>query len=233
MPALGDVFPELLDALTRHYGRPSGSAMPFDPIEVLLRIPLERMLDAKRVEAAVVVLRNDGFLDPQVLAEANPSELADAIRNAGLNIPDKALLPLRKLGRWLAELHQGDIEGLIGEDSDVSTSQLREELLDLNGIGPPTADAILLHGLGRPVVPLDRATYRILARHGWIEGTADYDEAKDALESRADGDPSTLKALADWFERIGADFCRATVPKCDKCPLRPFLPESGPVDPNA
>lgn len=233
MPALGDVFPELLNALTRHYGRPAASPVSSVPLEVLLRIPLERMLDAKRVEAVIGVLRDDGFLDSQVLAEADPSELSDALRNAGLKIPDKALLPLRKLGRWLSELHQGDIDGLIGDDSDVSTAQLREELLSLNGIGPPTADAILLLGLNRPVFPLDRASYRILARHGWIDGSADYDEAKDAAECHADGDPSTLKALAGWFEKVGADFCRAAVPKCDKCPIRGFLPESGPVDPNA
>ena len=122
MPMLGDVFADLLDAFTRHYGRPAAPPVPLDPFEALLRIPLERILDPKKVEAAVEVLRDDGFLDPQVLAEADPSELADSFRNAGLKIPDKALLPLRKLARWLTELHQGDAEGLIGDASMRTTT---------------------------------------------------------------------------------------------------------------
>ena len=233
MPRLVDVFPEILDALTRHYGRSAGSTVALDPFEAVLRVPLERMLEATKVAALLEVLREDGFLDPQVLAEADPSELADSLRNAGLNVSDKALLPLRKLGRWIAELHQGAVDEIAGEDSGVSASQLREELLALNGIGPPTADAILLLALDRPVFPLDRAGYRILVRHGWIDNTADYDEARDVVERLAGDDPSTLKAIVDWFDRLGSNFCKTTVPKCDKCPLRPFLPETGPVDPNA
>lgn len=233
MPRLADLFPEVLDALTRHYGRPQATAIALDPFEALLRIPLDRMLDPKKVEAVIDVLREDGFLDPQILAEADPSEVADSIRNGGLKVPDKALLPLRKLAQWLVGLHQGDADGLIGDDSEVSTAQLREELLGVNGIGPPTADAILLLALQRPVYPLGRAAYRILVRHGWTDTTADYDEAKDVAEHLAPGDSSTLKALAGWFETIGTDFCRAAAAKCDKCPLRPFLPETGPIDPNA
>ena len=57
--------------------------------------------------------------------------------------------------------------------------------LALNGVGPATADALLLFALRRPVYPLDRATYRILVRHGWLDPSADYDEARAVVERPA------------------------------------------------
>ena len=79
--------------------------------------------------------------------------------------------------------------------------------------------------------PLDRATYRILIRHGWLDSSADYDEARDVVERPWAGDPVTLARLSDWLARIGSEFCRVRVAKCDRCPLRGFLPEGGPVEP--
>jgi len=136
----------------------------------------------------------------------------------------KLVATLQRLARWAA----GRLDG----SSEASATVLREELLGLNGIGPPTADAILLEGLGKPVYPVDRASYRVAARHGWIDPSADYDEARAVLERLAPGDPDTLLALAGWSERLGRDFCRAGVPRCERCPLRPFLPEGGPRSPD-
>ena len=93
------------------------------------------------------------------------------------------------------------------------------------GRGPA---ALLLHGLRRPAYPLDRASYRILVRHGWLDPSADYDEARDVVE-RLDPDvPEHLARLSAWLERIGREYCRPTIAKCERCPLRSFLPEGGP-----
>jgi endonuclease-3 related protein len=222
----------LTDALSAHYGRPEPGlpAGALDPFEALVATLLDRALDAPKRDRAVAALRDAGLLEPQVLAEVDPAEAAEALRSAGLKVTDKALVPLGRVAKWLVELHHGDADELADPDSPVATSQLREELTAVNGVGPATADALLLFALGRPVYPLDRATYRVFVRHGWIDPTADYDEARDAVERLAPDDPPALARFSAWFERVARDFCRVAAPRCEKCPLRPFLPEGGPVE---
>jgi endonuclease-3 related protein len=234
MPSLDDSLPGLIDALTGRYGlqEPRAGGAALDPFESLVATLLDRALDAPKRNRALAALRDAGLLDPQALAESDPAESAEALRSAGLNVAEKALVPLRRVARWLVELHHGDADALSGPDAPVATSQLREELTAVNGVGPASADALLLFALRRPVYPMDRATYRVFVRHGWIDPTADYDEARDAVERLAPDDPTTLARLSLWFDRVARDFCRVSAPKCEDCPLRPFLPEGGPIDPN-
>lgn len=232
MPALDESYPAFRDALADRYGRPESPAAGLDPFLALVTIVLDRVLDPKKRDAVVTVLRDEGLLEPQALAEADPVEAEEALRSAGLTVNRTALAPLRRLARWLVDLHHGSADALAGPDSEVSAERLREELLTLNGIGPATADALLLYALRRPVYPLDRPTYRIFARHGWIDAEASYDEARDVVERLDPGDPAALDRLSVWFVKVGREFCRAGAPKCERCPLRPFLPESGPIDPN-
>jgi endonuclease-3 related protein len=235
MPSPDDSLPALFEALTGRYGRPEPpwgtGAGGRDPFEGLVAELLARALDARKCDRALAALRDAGLLDPQTLAEADPAETADALRSAGLRVADKALAPVRRVARWLVELHHGAADELAGPEGDVATSRLREELTALNGIGPATADALLLFTLRRPVYPMDRATYRVFVRHGWIDPTADYEEARAAVERLAPDDPAALARLSAWFERVARDFCRVSAPKCERCPLRPFLPEGGPIDP--
>ena len=231
MPSPDASFPAMIEALTGRYGRSGAAGSGLDPFEALVSTLLDRAFDPAGRLRALDALRDSGLLDAQALAESDPSESEEALRSAGLKVQDKALVPLGRLARWLVELHHGDAEALAGDASDVASAQLREELVAVNGIGPATADALLLFALGRPTYSVDRATYRVFVRHGWIDPTADYDEARDAVERLAPDDPATLAQLSAWFDRLGRDFCRASVAKCDKCPLKPFLPDGGPIDP--
>jgi endonuclease III related protein len=233
MSSLDDALPAIREALTGRYGRPEPFVAGEDAFAALVAVALERAFDPAKQARAVDALRDAGLLDPQALAESDSTEAAEALRSAGLKVREKALAPLRRVARWLVELHHGDADVLAGSDSAVPTEQLREELAAVSGVGPATADALLLFALRRPVYPLDRATYRVLVRHGWIDATVEYVEARDAIERLAPDDPATLARLSHWFERIGRDYCRLAVAKCDKCPLRPWLPDGGPRDPNA
>lgn len=224
MPALSESYPDLRDALTARYGRPSASARPEPPggaFGRLARALLERSVPARALEALLASLADAGLLDPAALAESDPSELARAADPAG----PKALAPLRRLARWVVD--RGGMDVL----AETPTEALRDELRALRGVGPGAADALLLHGLDRPAYPLDRPTYRVLVRHGWLDTSADYDEARDLVERLAPDDPRALADLAGWMDRLGPEFCRPSVAKCDRCPLRPFLPRGGPINP--
>ncbi len=232
MPSLGASLAAIVAALAQHYGppAPTGVAAGLDPFPALVTVLLGRALDPRKAARGCAALADAGLLDPRVLAEADRAEIDDALKSSGVTVPPRALAPVQRLARWFVERHPGPDNGADSLDS-VATESLRAELAAINGIGPATADALLLLALARPVYPLDRATYRILIRHGWLDPSADYDEARDVVERPWPGDPVTLARLSDWLARVGSEFCRVRVARCDRCPLRGFLPEGGPVEP--
>ncbi len=232
MPGPDESFPLIRDALAERYGLPEPPAAGLDPFEAVVATVLDRALDSRKRDAAIEALRDEGLLDPQALAEADPVEAEDALKAAGVSVARAGLAPLLRLARWLVERHHGSADDLADPESPVPSEQLREELRAIHGVGPATADAVLLFGLRRAVYPIDRATYRVLARHGWIDPDAGYDEAREVVERLARDDPETLARISLWLDRVGRDYCRAGVARCERCPLRPFLPEGGPIDPN-
>ncbi len=230
MPSLGDSFPAMLDALSQGLG-PALPPLSTDEtgisFSLLVASLLSRTYAPRQVRTTLEALDSAGLLNPDPLAKVDLSELVAATQS--LPSPDKSLSaktlrPLHLLARWVVE--SGGLDAI----AEMPTERLRDDLRAIPGIGPASADALLLHALKRPVYPVDRATYRILARHGWIDPTADYDEARSAVEAPAYDDPGTIADLTSWFSRVGELYCRATRAKCERCPLRPFLPEGGPYE---
>src|SRR5262249_44308684 len=98
---------------------------------------------------------------------------------------------------------------------------------------PATADAILLFALGRAAYPVDRGTYRILVRHGWIDTSADYEEVSQLLVRLAGERPDELVRLSRGLVQVARQYCRVGSPRCTRCPLKAVLPEQGPLEPDS
>ena len=230
MPQLVESAPALLEALRERYGSlPAPGGEPWNrgdalPFESIVRAGRGLVAEPRVASAGFDVLRDAALLDPAALAAINPLELDELFLQGKVKLAAKALAPLRRIAGWANE-RSLDAETL----ARLSTEAIREDWRALNGVGPATADALLLFGLGRPTIPVDRASYRILVRHGWLDSSSDYDEARSTLESIAPDDPESLVQLSLGFGKIGRDACKPSGPKCDRCPLRPFLPEGGPV----
>ncbi len=229
MPTLGESYPAILAALDERYGSPEPIRDDLDPFEAMVATLLSRSAEPRKVDAALIVLRDAGLLTPEPLAEADESEVVDAFREGKVLLSAKTIAPIRRLARLIVDRHDGSAEPF--RRGSPPTDPLREELAELNGIGQATVDAILLFALRRATYPVDRATYRVLVRHGWLDPSADYDEARAVVERLSPDDPDSLARLSRWMERIGRDYCRVGSPKCEHCPLRPVLPEGGPRDP--
>jgi endonuclease-3 related protein len=164
-------------------------------------------------------------MSPQALYLLPPEELADLIRPAGyFQLKTKRL---RNLLRFLVESYGGSLDAMFRTD----LATLREELLGVSGIGPETADAILLYAGNLPTFVVDTYTHRILARHGWIGYDATYDDLQDYLESSLPADAKLYNEFHALLVRLGKDFCRKTGPRCESCPLADLLPSSGIVEP--
>lgn len=214
MPAPGD----LLRVLPAAAEPPARAAF-----EAIVTRYLTTAVPVRLVETIRSGLEDAGLLDAAALGAADPGEIAEAGTGSGDHRRLTWVAPLRRLAAWWTS------RGATVDRAD--DSSLFEELGALRGIGPATAHAILLFGLGRAVFPVSRPTYRVLLRHGWVDPGADYEEASEAGRQLGGGQTEPLRRLAAGLESIGTEFCRAAAPRCDRCPLKPWLPESGPHSP--
>ena len=114
------------------------------------------------------------------------------------------------LAGWSPSANAGPFQPIERETGETAmpVAWLREELSMIKGIGPATADAIILLALKRPSYPVDRASFRVLVRHGWIDSTATYDDARDLLVNQAERaddvlDRQVLAALSGFVARDG------------------------------
>jgi endonuclease-3 related protein len=243
MPTLDDAFEVVRAALADFFGRAPADFDHLDPFEAMVAVLLDRTIGGSRWSAGLEGLRDAELLSPKRLYSAAIPEIVDALREKGIAASPRSIAPLKHLARWLVEHHDGRVGAL--SDPHRSTDWLRGELAAIKGIGPADADALLLYALKRPSYPVDRATYRVLVRHAWLDPTASYDEARELVVDHAardagmlvDDEPhaldelsSHLADLAHNMAELGSRFCRAAGPHCDGCPLERVLPDRGPVE---
>lgn len=221
MPGLDACFPAVVEA-ARALVPPESLPGEAEPWIAGLQAYLAEILDARRAGRVLDVLRDAGWLDRQVLPSVEPAEMVEALRSAGIRLPDRTIRPLLAVARALIELTAIGIA--------TATEVFRDRLRSIRGVGPGTADAVLLHGLGRPVFPVDRGGYRVLARHGWIDTWAEYGEASDVVTAAAQGDVAALRDLTGGLAVVASRYCKPRRPDCERCPLRPWLPERGPIE---
>jgi endonuclease-3 related protein len=194
------------------------------PFEVCVGAILTQNTNWSNVERAIANLKAAGVLEPRRLLALPVARLAELIRPAGyFNV--KA----RRLRAFLAAL-VGTFDGDLGRMLGGPLAAARQRLLAIHGIGPETADSMLLYAGGRPTFVVDAYTRRVLARHGWCRPGADYAEVQRLCEG-ALKHLSAARQLDYWQDyhaqlvAVGKDFCRPRQPRCEACPLQPLLPE--------
>lgn len=217
---LEEAYEKLLAAFGPQHWWPGDS-----PFEIVVGAVLVQNAAWRNVERAIENLREAGLMEPRVLYAAPEKELAELIRPAGYY--QVKARRLRNLLRLIVEQYDGSLDAMFRTD----LATLREELLGVSGIGPETADAILLYAGGKPTFVVDTYTHRVLARHGWIGYESDYHEIKDHFEASLPADAALYNEYHALLVRVGKDFCRKTAPKCEACPLVDLLPTSGIVEP--
>lgn len=215
---------EIYDRLLTRYGPQSW--WPGDsPFEVVVGAVLVQNTSWQNVEKAIGNLRNEDLLDPRRLYEVPLEELEGLIQPAGYYRVKARRL--RNLLQFLVERYEGSLETMFS----TSLSELREQLLSVSGIGPETADSILLYAGNLPTFVVDTYTHRVFARHGWIGFDADYDQIKDHLESGLAQDAALFNEYHALLVRVGKECCRKSKPLCNNCPLADLLPDGGPLEP--
>lgn len=215
MAKLSDVYDLLYNAYGPQQWWPADSAF-----EVMVGAVLTQNTSWKNVEKAIENLRSEDLLSPQALHELPDVQLAELIRPAGYyRLKTRRL---RNLVNFIMDQYGGSLSTMFSAGLDT----LREQLLGINGIGPETADSILLYAGQLPTFVVDTYTARVLKRHGWIEPEADYHAIKDHFENQLEENVQQFNEMHALLVRVGNQHCRRT-PKCEGCPLEPLLPEGG------
>ncbi|MBL7141410.1 MAG: endonuclease III domain-containing protein [Planctomycetes bacterium] len=193
------------------------------PFEVVVGAILTQNTNWKNVERAIANLKREGLLDPRALDDMDADRLGEVIRPAGyFRIKARRLKNFMHL---LAERFGGDLDALFA----LSTPALRETVLSVSGIGPETADSIVLYAAGRPVFVVDAYTARILYRHGLIEGDATYDDLQALFHGALADDADLFGEYHALLVAVGKQWCRKRAALCSGCPLEPLLEEGQPV----
>lgn len=192
------------------------------PFEIATGAILTQNTAWTSVERAIANLKDAGLLDPHAILACEDETLHRALRPSGyFRVKTKRL---RSFCRHLCDRYDGDMARMTRRP----LAELRPELLGIAGIGPETADDILLYACDKPVFVVDAYTRRLLSRHGLCSPNIDYESLRALFESRLNADVAMFREYHGLIVYTGKDFCR-TQPRCDACPLRKLLRSGAPI----
>ena len=181
--------------------------------EVMIGAILTQNTSWANVEKAIANLRENKLLEASKLYRLPESRLASLIRSAGYyNVKTKRL-------KSFLEFFIKDYKADHRKMARVDTFALREKLLSVKGIGPETADSILLYALGKPIFVVDAYTKRIFARHKVIKDGEDYAMVQQIFMKGLPEDAGLFNEYHALLVKLGKEYCLKSNPKCSLCPL--------------
>jgi len=193
--------------------------------EVIVGAILTQNTSWSNVERAIAELRRKKLLSAARIERVPLPRLSRLIRSSGY-FRQKAC-KLKAFVQFLRKQYHGSLDKLFA----TPTRLLREQLLGVHGIGPETADSILLYAGNHPVFVVDAYTRRILERHRLANGKESYEDLRGLFERSLPLRPSLFNEYHALIVHTGKQFCRKRAPACEQCPLRPFLPVAAEVRP--
>jgi endonuclease III related protein len=216
------VLPELglyYEALLRAYG-PQRWWPGRSRFEVIVGAILTQNTSWSNVEQAINQLRREKLLSPAAIERVRLARLSRLIRSSGY-FRQKAR-KLKAFVHFLNKQYGGSLDKMLAGP----TEELRQELLGVHGIGPETADSILLYAGGHAVFVVDAYTRRILERHNLMHGKQSYEEIRGMFEASLPPNAPLFNEYHALMVHTGKHFCRKSAPRCRECALRDFLPAS-------
>ena len=183
------------------------------PFEVCTGAILTQNTSWENVKRAISNLKNKGLLSPRAIYELPRESLAQVIRPAGYyNVKAGRL---QNFVAFLLDKFEGNLDNMFS----MGLETLRTMLLDIKGIGPETADSILLYAGELPSFVVDVYTVRVLMRHNFIDENAGYEEVRSLFMDHLPADVELYNEYHALWVILGKSFCKKTKPRCEGCPL--------------
>jgi endonuclease-3 related protein len=218
-PELPFLLRRYYDALFAAYG-PQHWWPGRTAFEIIVGAILTQNTSWSNVEIAIRNLRREKLLKPRAIEAVPLVRLGQLIRSSGY-FRQKAK-KLKCFVRFLRSEYGGSLNRMFR----APTTVLRDRLLSVHGIGPETADAILLYAGKQPVFFVDSYTRRMLERHGLATRTQSYEEIRQLFERNLPSVAPLYNEFHALIVRTGKEYCRTRNPRCSECPLHSLLPQT-------
>lgn len=203
---------EIYQTLLNHFG-PRGWWPGESRLEIILGAVLTQAVAWKNVKKAIDNLKENHLIDIIRLAEIKEPELAELIKPA-LYHRQKAK-KLKAVVNFITREYNRDVD-LIFNDS---LEELRPKLLSVWGIGPETADSILLYAGKKRIFVVDTYTCRIFSRLGIVSENTAYHEMQEFMQKHVEPDIDVYNEYHALLVTLGANYCKKSKPICQKCPI--------------
>lgn len=204
---------DIYEKLYRHFG-PQYWWPGDSPFEVIIGAILTQNTNWQNVSRAIDNLKKAKVLSPGRLHALPLRRLANLIKPSGyFNIKAKRL---RSFLDFFFKEYNGSLKKMFSQNAD----ELRKALLDVRGIGPETADSILLYAGDFPIFVVDGYTKRIFSRKKIVDEKAGYDEVQEMFMQNLKKDVQLYNEYHALIVRLGKDVCKKSKPKCEICPIR-------------
>jgi endonuclease-3 related protein len=202
---------QIYNVLYRHFGPqhwwPGDTAF-----EVAVGAILTQNTNWGNVERAIANMKAEKALNADTLHKMPHKKLASLIKPAGyFNVKAKRL-------KSFLDFLCNDFKGSMKRMKKPDAVPLRDNLLSVHGIGPETADSILLYALNKPVFVIDAYTKRVMSRHGLASENASYHGLQELFHKNLPRDVELFNEYHALFVMVGKDYCKPK-PKCSGCPL--------------
>ena len=181
------------------------------PFEVALGAILTQATSWRNVEKAMENLKSAGAFTPEEIASISQVTLERLIR------PSRYFrMKAQKVRAFVEYIAERPMHVMFKQD----VPELREELLSIYGVGPETADTIILYAAGKPSFVVDSYTYRLFSRLGWVTGNYNYEKLRALFMDNLPQDVDLFNEYHALIVGHGARICHKKTPNCQECRLR-------------
>ncbi|HDN05915.1 MAG TPA: endonuclease III [Candidatus Bathyarchaeota archaeon] len=207
---------KILRTLRKTFKLPKWISSERDPFKTLITTIISQNTADINTARAFEKLSKRFEIKPEVLANAEIRQREECLKVAGL-YKNKAKT-IRKVSRVILEKFHGDLKSVLS----LSFEEARESLMQLPGVGPKTADVVLLFCAEKPTIPVDTHVNRVSKKLGLAPANGDYETIRKSLQSLYN--PEDYLAVHLLLISLGRKYCRARNPLCKQCPVNSLCP---------
>lgn len=202
---------EILKILNVKFNLPKWVFAERNPFETLIMTVISQNTTDTNAERAYEKLSEKFPITPEALLKAKKSDLENCLKTAGLYRNKAATL--KKISKIIIEKFHGELKNVLS----LPLEEARETLMQLPGVGPKTADVVLLFCAKKPTLPVDTHVNRVSKRLGLAPADGNYDDVRRSLQEKYK--PEDYLKLHILLILLGRKYCKARNPKCLSCPL--------------
>lgn len=209
----------VLQILHETFAMPKWTKAKRNPFETLVVTIISQNTADRNTARAFKRLSNRFEIKPEVLANAEISSIEDALKTAGLYRSKSKTI--KQVSRIILEEFHGSMQPILA----LPLEEARKTFIQMPGVGPKTADVVLLFSRGQPTIPVDTHVKRVSVRLGLAPANGDYEAVRASLQSLFD--PVDYLAVHVLLIAHGRSYCRARRPLCTECPVNTHCPSRG------